>query len=76
MSKITADQSDWQADYLKELQRTAGTTRGAAFEVLAPNGRYVLKFDDGMGRTVTRKEVIAMTERLRARPDHKAKSKN
>jgi hypothetical protein len=73
MSKKTTDQSSWQADYLKELQRTTGDTKGASFEVLAPNGRYVMKFKDGISRTVTRKEVLEMTERLKARPDHKSK---
>jgi hypothetical protein len=74
MNKKTADQPSWQADYLKELQRTLGDTKGASFEVLAPNGRYVMKFKDGIGgRTVTRKEVLDMTERLKARPDHKSK---
>jgi hypothetical protein len=71
MSKKTADQSNWQADYLKELQRTTGDTKGASFELLAPNGRYVMKYD-GTSRTVTRNEVLEMTKRLKARPDHKS----
>ncbi len=73
MSTKTADQLDWQGDYLKQLLRTTGDTKGASFELLAPNGRYVMKFKDGLGRTVTRKEVLEMTERLKARPDHMPK---
>jgi len=64
------DQPTWQSEYLAEYARTSGRT--ATLEPSTPRGRFLLRTgaDNGCYHTSkhTRKQIEAMTERLRNRP--------
>ena len=61
------DETTWQSEYLAEYARTSGNT--ATLEPSTPRGRYWLRTGHHLHpNKYTRKEIVAMTARLRNRP--------
>lgn len=59
----------WQKDYIREFKRTSG--KEAGFEA-AGGGWYVLSIEGALPSKVRMKQVLAMTEALKKRPDAQA----